>query len=233
MPPTPGRAVVLADGDVPTRADLDVAWPGWDAGIDLVVAADGGARHAAGLGFRVDVWVGDGDSLAAGDIEALEAAGATIRRLPRDKDETDTELALLAALDAGAGDVTIIGALGGRVDHSLANLALLGHPALAGRDARILGRGGVRASIVSAPGADGEAAERRLVGRPGDVVSLLPMFGGVEGIWTEGLRYPLRDEPLVVGPARGVSNVRLGPVAVVRVRSGRLLIVETPASLAR
>jgi len=227
------RALILADGDVAPRAELDAAWPGWDAGIELVIAADGGARHAAALGVRLDTWVGDGDSLGEAGLRALERAGVPVHRTPTDKDETDTELAVLAAVDAGAVDITLLGALGGgRLDHELANVALLAHPALVGREARILGPGGVRVSLLTGPGRDGESAARRLEGRAGDVVSLLPLFGRVEGIVTEGLRYPLRDEPLEIGPARGVSNVRIATSAVVRVRTGRLMIVETPASLA-
>ena len=45
------HALVLADGAAPSRASLDAAWPGWDAGLDLVIAADGGARHATTLGY--------------------------------------------------------------------------------------------------------------------------------------------------------------------------------------
>jgi thiamine pyrophosphokinase len=60
----------------------------------------------------------------------------------------------------------------------------------------------------------------------GAVVSLLPFAGDVEGVTTAGLRYPLDDEPLVTGPARGLSNVRIDAGASVTVRRGRLLIVE-------
>ena len=120
------RAIVLADGGTPTRAGLDAAWPGWSDGVELVVAADGGARLAAGLGLRVDAWVGDGDSVDPEALDELRRAGVRIRRFPRDKDSSDTELALVEALGAGATDVTILGALGGpRLDHELANLALL------------------------------------------------------------------------------------------------------------
>ena len=67
-------ALILADGDGPTRAELDRAWPGWDASIGLVVAADGGARLAVPLGVTIDRWVGDGDSLGPEAVAALEAA---------------------------------------------------------------------------------------------------------------------------------------------------------------
>jgi len=128
------RAAILADGDAPNRAELDAAWPGWDDGLAFVVAADGGARHAAGLGVRLDRWVGDGDSLPAAALEELRAAGIPVELVTAEKDETDTELALRAALDAGATDIVILGAFGGpRLDHALANAGLLAHPSLARR----------------------------------------------------------------------------------------------------
>jgi thiamine pyrophosphokinase len=70
-----------------------------------------------------------------------------------------------------------------------------------------------------------------LGGRAGDLVSLLPFGGDVLGISTEGLRYPLRDEPLRIGPSRGLSNVRTSVGAGLTIREGRLLVVETPARL--
>ena len=73
--------------------------------------------------------------------------------------------------------------------------------------------------------------ERRLAGRSGDLVSLLPMGPGVEGVTTDGLAYPLRDEPLPIGGARGLSNVRVATEARVVLRRGLLLIVESPARL--
>ncbi len=224
-------ALILADGDGPTRGELDTAWPGWDVAIDLVVAADGGARHAGRLGTTIDLWVGDGDSLGEDELAGLVAAGVPVERSRPDKDESDTELAIAAALRLGADGVIIVGALGGpRIDHALANIALLAMPELAGRPAVILD-GRSRVSLVRAPAPDGAAVERPLDGRPGDLVSLLPMGAGVEGVTTHGLAYPLADEPLPPGPARGLSNVRTSRDAAVVVRRGLLLIVESPATL--
>ncbi|HEX2754760.1 MAG TPA: thiamine diphosphokinase [Candidatus Limnocylindrales bacterium] len=225
-PATSGHALVLADGSVPAVAQLDEMWLGWSDGLDLVIAADGGARHAAGLGRPIDLWVGDGDSLGEDEITALAVAGIPIRRSPVDKDESDTELAVLAALDAGARRVTILGALGGeRVDHGLANVWLLGHPRLAGCDVRLIDAT-VRIRLVGPGLAD-------LGGRIGDLVSLLPFGGDAAGLTTEGLRYPLRDEPLPSGPSRGLSNVRDASQASLAVGSGRILVLETPATLSR
>jgi thiamine pyrophosphokinase len=218
------HALVLADGTVEPAADLDAAWPGWSDGIDLVIAADGGARHALALGRRIDRWVGDGDSIAPADLERLAADGVRIDHAPVDKDETDAELALLAAIEADAGRITILGALGGtRLDHELGNVWLLAHPGLAGRAAVLLG---ARTRIrLAGPG------RFDLGGRVGDVVSLLPFGGDATGITSSGLRYPLADEPLLSGPSRGLSNVRDAPDSSLTIGAGRLLVVETPVRL--
>jgi thiamine pyrophosphokinase len=218
------HALVIADGSVPPAATLDAVWPGWSDGISLVIAADGGARRAATLGRPIDLWVGDGDSIGEDELAAIIGAGIPVRRSPVDKDESDTELALLAALDAGAARITILGALGGaRLDHELANVWLLGHPRLAGCDARLLDAA-VRMRLVGPGRAD-------LGGRIGDLVSLLPFAGDATGLMTEGLLFPLRDESLRSGPSRGLSNVRVASEASLVVGSGRILVVETPATL--
>ncbi len=227
----PLRAIVLADGDGPDRAALDARWPGWDRDIGLVVAADGGARLAEPLGLRLDRWVGDGDSLSSLEIERLRAAGVPVDLVPSNKDESDAELAVVAAIRAGGTDVTILGALGGpRLDHALANVALLVHPALAGRTARLLDAT-TRVSLASGPGGRRRSDPLELHGPIGDVVSLLPLSAAVEGIVTGGLQYPLRDEALTLGPARGLSNVRIATTATISVRDGRLLVIESPATL--
>ena len=221
------HALVVADGDVPVRAALDAAWPGWDEGVVDVVAADGGLARAGILGLRPDVLVGDLDSLAPDLVAAAEAGGIPVRRARADKDESDAELALLEALARGATRITVLGAFGGpRLDHALANLWLLAHPALASA-AIVLIDAGSRVFLVGAPGPGGDPVTRALPGPIGATITLLPFGGDVAGITTRGLAYPLRDEPLTFGPARGLSNVREAGDASVTVRSGRLLVVET------
>jgi thiamine pyrophosphokinase len=226
----PLHAIVLADGAVPTRATLDAAWPGWDAGASLVIAADGGARHALALGLRLDRWVGDGDSITPDDLAALTAAGVAVERVSQEKDASDTELAILAALEAGAEEITILGGLGGpRVDHALTNVAQLEHPALAGRKVNLYDERAARISLLEASGE--RAIEASLAGRIDDLVTLVPFGGAAVGVTTAGLRYPLRDETLEPGSSRGLSNVRTAPRASVALRGGRLLLIETPATV--
>jgi thiamine pyrophosphokinase len=224
-------ALILADGDLAPRDVIDATWPGWDDDVRLVLAADGGARHARALAVRIDRWIGDGDSVDPADLEALVAAGVPIERTSPDKDESDTELAVRASIRLGADGIVIVGALGGpRVDHAIANIGLLGMAELTGHQATILD-GGVRIRSIRAPDDDGLPVRHALTGRVGDVVSLLPAGDGVEGVTTGGLRYPLADEPLPAGPARGLSNLRDATDAWVVVRRGFLLVVESPATL--
>ena len=215
------RVIVVADGDLPSRAALDAAWPGWDAGADRIVAADGGAAAALQLGLRPDLVIGDLDSIAPADLQRVHALGIPVEARPRAKEESDTELALGAALGSGPAAVTILGALGGsRFDHALANVWLLALPGLAGYEVVLLDAR-CRVRLLRGPG------RVALRGPVGDLVSLLPFAGPAEGVSTEGLAYPLREEPLTAGPSRGLSNVRRQSEATVSLRSGALLIVET------
>jgi thiamine pyrophosphokinase len=218
------HAILVGDGDVPARAALDAAWPGWDARSGLVVAADGGATKALTLGLIPDLVVGDADSLGPDGLAAVRAAGIPVELAAVAKDESDLELAVAAALARGATRLTILGGLGGdRFDHALANAFLLAHPTLVGLAAVLLDAT-TRVRLLDASAAP---AEVRLAGAPGDLVSLFSLGADATGVTTDGLAYPLRNEPLASGPARGLSNVRTGFEAHVALRAGRLLIVET------
>lgn len=216
------RVLVVAHGELdPTL--LDAAGP-----IDLLIAADGAAARLHAAGRLPDLVVGDGDSLDAADRERLARLGVTFRDAPRDKDESDAELGLIAAIEAGARRITLVGALGGaRPEHAIANLLLLADPRLDEIDVVLLaGRSRLRRiGTASGPG------RIELGGRTGDLVSLLPLAGPVEGVRTDGLRFPLADERLEPGPARGLSNELVGATATISSRRGRLLVVSTPADV--
>lgn len=184
-----------------------------------VIAADGGARVARVLGLPVHRLVGDLDSVDADEVAALVAQGAQVQRHPPEKDETDLELALKWAAAQGATWIRILGAVGGRLDQTLGNVYLLALPELAGRDTRLVA-GRQEAWLL----ADGTTV---VEGAPGDTVSLLPVSGPVRGVRTEQLYYPLRDETLTFGPARGISNVMQADRARVWAREGTLLVIHT------
>lgn len=217
------HAVVVADGDVDVeRLLLSVS------GADLVIAADGAAAKALSAGVVPDIVIGDGDSLDPESRARLERLEVPIGAADPAKDESDTELCLLAAVDAGASRVTLLGALGGRrPEHSVANLLLLADPRFDGIDVSIVGHG----STLTRIGGTDEAGSLHIAGQPGDYVSLFALAGPVQGVRTEGLRFPLAGETLAVGPARGLSNELLDHMAEVQCERGWLLVIHTRRSI--
>ena len=222
----PAHALVVADGDVDVSVLSDLA-----AGPErpMLIAADGGAAHVLAVGLVPDIVVGDFDSLAQGDRARLEALGVELLVAATDKDESDMELCLLTALERGATRLTIVGALGlSRPEHGLANLLLLADPRLDGLDVVIAGRG----SRIWRMGTPDGPAESAIEGEAGDFVSLFPLESAVEGVTTEGLRFPLADETLPLGPSRGLSNELSTDRARVATRRGRLIVIHTRRSSA-
>ncbi len=209
------RAIIIANGQgmdaEPGRAEVR---PG-----DWIVAADGGAVWALAWGLEPDLVIGDMDSLPPAVRARLEAQGCRFLHHPRRKDETDLELALRHVVEQGAREIIILGAWGGRLDHALANVLLLTLPILAGVRVRFVD-GDDPAVLVRG----GETL--RLVGRPGDLVSLLPLGGDAQGVTTEGLAWALGNERLRFGFSRGVSNEMTALTARVTVGAGLLLVVR-------
>ncbi len=220
---------------------------------DRVIAADSGAVHARAWGWPVHLLVGDLDSAPPAEVVALIAAGTPLLTAAAAKDETDLELALTRARAGGATEIVLCAALGGRADHALANVLLLARPELAGLDVRIVEGGQtmrlLRGAIAQKNRADwirgvsrssgrcekpaeasspGERAATHLTlsGARGDLLSLLPIGGDAVGVTTAGLAYPLRDETLFFGQARGVSNVFEGAAAEVWLREGMMLVMH-------
>jgi len=208
------RAVIFANGELRSpaaaRRMLDPQ--------DLMIAADGGLEHMLRMAVLPHLLIGDLDSVDTSQLPHLEASGTEIRRYPPEKDETDLELAVQAAVQLGCGELLILGGLGGRLDHTLGNLALLAQPALAGVSARL--EDGIEEAFLirSQAGIDGAA---------GDVISLIPFQGEAIGVSTSGLKYPLNAETLHAHHTRGISNVMLAASAEVRLESGLLLCIHT------
>jgi len=207
-------AVVVAGGDPIAPTDVE-ALPA-DA---LVIAADSGLDAAIANGISVDLVVGDLDSASPQAIERARRAGVPIDQHPIDKDATDLELALAAAVGSGAVEILVLGGYGGRLDHLLANALLLVAPMLDG--ITVVWRVG-RTTV--APARPGVAVE--LDGEPGDRVSLLPVGGSADGVTTEGLAWPLHEETLHVGSTRGVSNHIDTVPAKVLVERGTVLVIH-------
>ncbi len=214
---TTSHVIILANGEAldgpMVRHAIDAADRAY------VIAADGGARLAPLFNLPIHALIGDMDSLTPSEVDTIAAAGATVLRFPAEKAETDLELALYHAVEYGASWIRVIGATGGRIDQTLANMYLLALPRLEGIDVRfVAGKQDIRLL---------RAGEYEFAGAKGDTLSLLPLTPSVDHIFTENLYYPLRGESLVLGPARGVSNVFTAAKAYVWVGAGLLLAVHT------
>ena len=185
---------------------------------DLLIAADSGARSLLRLGLSPQLVVGDLDSIDAATLERLRGQGVTVEVHPVRKDRTDTHLALLAALERGADDIALLGALGGtRPDHGMANILLLRNYAFAAVRLRLI-EGRAETHVVR------EALELR--GAPGDYVTLLALTEEVRGVTTEGLEWEVRDFTLHQGESLGVSNQLVSTYARVTIGKGVLLVAH-------
>lgn len=203
---------VFAGGPAPSPSAAAALPPG-----ARVVAADGGAGHALALGLSIDVAVGDFDSIAPPELAELERAALRIERHPTAKDATDLELALDAAMALRPCRIVVVGGAGGRLDHMLAELLLLGAESYAGPELDAL-LGPTTIHVVR--------RERMLAGRTGELISLLALHGPAVGVVTEGLTYPLNGETLAAGSSRGVSNLFAQTKARISLERGVLLVVR-------
>jgi thiamine pyrophosphokinase len=208
--------VVVVSGGEPPDPRAALAVP---AGAP-VVAADKGLEHALALGLEVSLAVGDFDSASPEAVAAAEDAGTQIERHPHAKDATDLELALDAAAALNPARILVLAGTGGRLDHELSLLLLLGSERYGGVEIDAL-VGSARIHVVR--------GSRTLQGTPGELVSLLPV-GRAEGVSTKGLAYPLHGETLEAGSSRGVSNVFEAETARVSVERGVLVTVQPEAS---
>ncbi len=209
------RAVIFANGKFKKSATVRSNL----RDHDLVIAADGGAQHCLDLGLKPNAVIGDMDSIPPKLINELKVQGTQIIVYPRDKDQTDLELALHYAVEQGVQEVLLFGLMGGRLDLSLANLMLL-----AKEDWNSL-------SLVVSDEPDTAYLMRdhstiSLDGRPGDIVSLIPLSNQVTNVSTSGLRWPLDNADLMMGNTISVSNEILETSARVKIGHGKMLLIH-------
>jgi len=208
------RVLILANGHWPKAGPSKKVVQ--DA--DLTIAADGGWAKAKKHRIPVDLVVGDLDSLRAEESTALRASKVQTLVYPREKDKTDLEIALDYAVSLEPRKVVVFGALGDRLDHTLANILLLEKVASAGVAVEIE-NGKEHVFIVT----NQISLENP---KQGDLVSLLPISETVEGIRTTGLRFPLNRESLARPSSRGVSNEVLSAPVEIRIEKGCLLAIH-------
>lgn len=207
------KIAVLANGQ------WDAEWGRLElARFDYLICADGGGNSALQTGRMPEVLIGDLDSITPENLELCRRNDVLIQQYPREKDETDLELALeyaLNLLEAKTPSLWLYGATGGRVDHLLGNLALL---------LKFLNRGcciHIKDPLHEIYMIQGRET---LKGRAGQELSIIPVTEKIR-VTTDGLYYPLHGEFILKESPRGISNVFLGEQAVVQVEEGIALLV--------
>lgn len=188
---------------------------------DYIIAVNGGTRHALSVDLIPNVIVGDQDSLSPADRERVVNVGTQFIEFPARKDETDLELALHHAVEKRATEVYLFGALGGRIDHALANVLLLSFPEFERLPIRFFAEQQELFLIRQTA---------RIFGNPGDLVSILPIGGAAIGVSNSGLEWSLKQETLPPGSPRGISNVLLDTEASITLQQGRLVCIVTHRS---
>ncbi|BCU82180.1 thiamine pyrophosphokinase [Polycladomyces abyssicola] len=210
-----GRVVIVTGGSI-DNGDFSAIRPD-----DVVIGVDGGAVRLWEAGVRIDLAVGDFDTAGEDFLHRLRESSVPTRRLPAEKDLTDTQYAVEQALMHDPQEILVLGALGGtRFDHTWANVGLL---------ERIADRGSV--GIIQ-----NRWNRLRLMKGSGSLVlprdrytfcSLLPVSEEVSGVTLTGFRYPLKEATLKRGDTWGISNEWEADRAVIVIRSGVLLVVES------
>jgi len=187
--------------------------------VDKIICADGGTKKALELGLLPNIIVGDLDSFPNGIKEKLACEKIEWKIYPKEKDETDLELAVREALNYNPEVIYFIGLLGGRIDHLLANLFFLERVKENGIEVLALDKN-IRISIMKG------MEEKSFFGDKGDLISLIPFSEIVEGVYLEGLKYPLYNETLYRNLTRGISNEFTQNIAKIKIMSGTLLIIH-------
>jgi len=209
------RAVIFANGEMSDPAVIrSLLRPD-----DWIIAADGGVRHALACGRPPHLVIGDMDSIPPAIRAELETQETEFLASPAAKDETDLELALLHAAAEGATDILVAGALGGRLDQTLANVQLLARPEIAPLHVQLVD-GRLTATLIH--------QEATIHGQAGDRISLIPLGGDAQDVHASGLAWPLVGETLHFGEARGVSNVMTGEIAQIQLAGGWLICIHSP-----
>lgn len=207
------RIIIFANGELPDRDKARSLI----RNDDYIICADGGTRHARALDLKPDLVIGDMDSAGKDEIERLKESNVPLELFSHDKNETDLELAIQRAVAMDPQQILILAALGGRLDQTLANIALLADPRLSAFDVQL--DDGVEQVLLCRD-------QVQIHGRPGDLVSLIPWQGPVSKVETENLKWALQKETLYPDKTRGISNEMTADTASISIVSGLLLVVH-------
>lgn len=188
--------------------------------FSMMIAADRGLVLADRLKVQLDYIVGDFDSVPEAILNQYRMQSAPIQTFPKEKDKTDTQIAIELAMSHHPTDITIVGATGSRMDHTLANIHLLLLPLQSGINACIMDQN--NKLYLKQESFSIEKARQF-----GDYVSLLPFGEAVRELTLKGFYYPLDQVILSAGSSLGISNEIVDETAWVEFGEGIVLVMET------
>ena len=185
---------------------------------DLVIAADAGYLTAKKMGITPAILLGDFDTLGEENIPD----GIECLRVPAEKNDTDTQLAVRVAIERGAGEIVIVGGLGGRIDHTLSTLAILEDlwERKEGRIFAILTDGKNRVRFIRSSGTILPRSQYRFF-------SLIAADPLVKGITLDGCKYPLKNGRISRRNQWAVSNEITGNCALIEIGRGGVWVIES------
>ncbi|NLL69892.1 MAG: thiamine diphosphokinase [Epulopiscium sp.] len=189
----------------------------WVKDFQWIICVDGGIIHAKKLGLTPDIIIGDLDSAPVAELSFFQNQKVPIQLFPKQKDKTDTQLALEYAIEKGASFVTIIGALGTRFDHTLGNVHVL-DLALDKKIPVVLINEYNHIYLIS------DRIDVNI--EQGKIISLIPFTPQVTGVYTKGLLYPLKNATLFAGVSYGISNEIIDTDGSISIDKGKLLVIQ-------
>jgi len=206
------NVLIVTNGNIVKHEKLKNVIPA----ADFIICADGGIKHMSKLGLMPDLIVGDFDSAKKDQLDYYINSGVKLQKFSADKDQTDTHIAVEYAIEAGATNVTFLGALGSRFDHSYANIMLLYR----------LMKSGINAKIIDAHNHIAiSSGIIEIEGNVGQILSLLPFGVNACIAETQGLKYSITNRDLPLDDPYGISNIFASPKAVITIKSGWILAI--------
>ena len=205
------KTIIIGNGEI---NNYDIIREYFDQAY--IIACDGGVKHCRAMMIMPNIMVGDFDSANKEDAEFFENLGVLKEKFPVRKNETDMEIAINMAIDKNSTEIYIVGGLGRRFDHSLANVHILLRPVRLGIRTCLLDEHNIITLVEDSID---------IVGEKGQTVSLIPLTTEVKGINTKKLDYALTNATMEIGHSLGVSNVMTDDVATISVGEGVLILI--------
>ncbi|MGL5315980.1 MAG: thiamine diphosphokinase [Peptostreptococcaceae bacterium] len=185
---------------------------------NYVICADGGANHSYKMGILPNFIIGDLDSVDKNVVEYYKKYNVKFEQFPSKKNETDTELCIYLAKQLKSKEIHLIGSLGGRIDHTIANINLLYYIKSNGMIPKIISE---KEEIYIAI-----KEEITVLGKKGDTISVIPINGDAKGVTLKQLEYPLTDYHMKFSVPLGISNVMMNSKCSISVKEGSLIVIR-------